>query len=251
MAINIRENIFNEGDIVYWCHNFGNGRYKVNWGRVDKQFSNAVIIDYLERKEYRKINGIPINEFQSETKYKKLPKGWTYNTILFNYDFGVEEDLEEIIKINITKPETIKEAYKKGYLVKSEEIFHGTVEAEITKEGYRIVKKYPRLLYKPTNTSINPWKVYFTYDEAKKEVDENIAEFTRQANLSDYEWSVEQIDKTLNKYRNFTGVNEDQIQEVREFLLGLDKVEDIETRIFCGNVQWKYWNNKKWMNLDV
>ena len=50
---------------------------------VDEQFSDAIVIDYLVLRERRLVNGIPIDEFESETKYKKLPKGWRYNTKLF------------------------------------------------------------------------------------------------------------------------------------------------------------------------
>lgn len=31
----------------------------------------------------------------------------------------------------------------------------------------------------------------------------------------------------------------------------MKNVEDIETRLFGGNVQWKYWKNKKWLNIEV
>lgn len=74
------EKRFKNGDIVYWCHSEGNGRYTVKYGMVDEQFSDAVVIDYLTARERRLVNGIPIDEFESETKYKKLPKGWTYDT---------------------------------------------------------------------------------------------------------------------------------------------------------------------------
>ena len=75
------EKRFKNGDIVYWCHSEGNGRYTVKYGMVDEQFSDAVVIDYLAARERRLVNGIPIDEFESETKYKKLPKGWTYDTL--------------------------------------------------------------------------------------------------------------------------------------------------------------------------
>ena len=33
--------------------------------------------------------------------------------------------------------------------------------------------------------------------------------------------------------------------------LRMSNVEDIETRIFGGNIQWKYWKNKKWNNIEL
>ena len=89
------------------------------------------------------------------------------------------------------------------------------------------------------------------YKEAKKEVDENIAEFHRQAALSEYDWSVEQIDKTLKRYQIINDVTYEEVKQYRDWLLAMSNVEDIETRIFGGNIQWKYWKNKRWMNIEL
>lgn len=246
----VRSNIFHEGDIVYWCHSGGNGKYSVCFGIVSDQFSDAVIVDYLEPRERRLINDIPIDEFE-DNKYHKLPKGWTYNTDLCTLSWSELSEEEIGFKLNLRNPETIKDAYNKGYIVKSRTIFHGVVEAEITKEGYRIIKKYPYWKHHIDHVSIRPDKVYFTYDEAEKEVQANINEFKRQTELSDYDWSVEQIDKTLGRWKNLTSASELEIQQIRDFLLRMKNVEDIETRLFDGNVQWKYWKNKKWLNVEV
>ena len=93
--------------------------------------------------------------------------------------------------------------------------------------------------------------MYFTYEEAKKEVEDNIAEFHRQANLSDYDWSVEQIDKTLNLWKRLSDSSENEVKQYRDWLLGMSNVEDIEVRLFGGNIQWKYWKNKRWMNIEL
>ena len=74
------EKRFNPCDIVYWCHYKGNADYSVHYGMVDEQFSDAVVVDYLVPRERRRVDGVPIDEFQSEQRYRKLPKGWTYNT---------------------------------------------------------------------------------------------------------------------------------------------------------------------------
>lgn len=214
---------------------------------VDEQFSDAVCIDYLSLKENRRVNGIPIDEFKSEDRYNKLPKGWTYNTQLFEI---THDEIKECVG-TISSPECIKEAYKNGLLVKDETKFNGVIESEITKDGYRIVKKYPQWQHHISYVSIRPDKVYFTYEEAKKEVDENIAEFNRQANLSDYDWSVEQIDKTLDSWINIYGETDQLKEKYKNWLLEMKNVEDIETRIFGGNIQWKYWKNKKWNNIEL
>lgn len=245
------EKRFNQGDIVYWCHRRGH-EYSVHWGMVAEQFSDAVVIDYLVPRERRRVDGVPIDEFQSEQRYRKLPKGWTYNTKLFELTWDDFTESEKAYKLNISIPVSIKYAYDNGWLVKDSTVFHGVIEDEITKDGFRIVKKYPReCLHHIDHVSIRPDKVYFTYEEAKKEVDENIAEFNRQANLSDYDWSVEQIDKTLGFWKHLSGSTDNEVKQYRDWLLAMDNVEDIEVRLFGGNIQWKYWKNKRWMNIEL
>ncbi|HHU55749.1 MAG TPA: hypothetical protein GXZ48_03550 [Acholeplasmataceae bacterium] len=239
------EKRFKVGDIVYWCHQQGH-EYSVHYGMVDEQFSDVVCIDYLRVKENRRINGIPIDEF-NDTKYKKLPKGWNYDTKLFEITY----DEIENYPLDIKNPESIKTAYEKGLLVKDVTLFHGDIEAEITNEGYRIVKKYPLWVNHISHTSVRPDKLYFTYEEAEQEVRDNVAEFHRQASLSDYDWSVEQIDKTLNRWQQINDETDKAKNKYREWLLAMDRVEDIETRLVVGGVQWKYCDRKKWNNIEL
>lgn len=243
-----REDIFS-GDIVYWCRHNGNDDYSVRWGMVDEIFADVVIVDYLELKELRLVDGVPIEDFVSEERYRKLPKDWSYNTSLFKITLRDYEP--PIDNYSPKNPYDIKKAYELGLLVKSKTIFHGTIEAEITKEGYRIRKTYPMWQHHIDYVSIIPYKLYSTYEEASKEVENNIAEFHRQANLSDYDWSVEKIDETLNGWQRYYDASDIERNKYKEWLLSRPRVEDIETRTCCGNIQWKYWKNKKWNNIEL
>lgn len=246
------EKRFKNGDIVYWCHSEGNGGYTVRYGIVDEQFSDAIVIDYLVLRERRLVNGIPIDEFESETKYKKLPKGWAYNTKLFEMTYSdLTEEEKEFGLIDIENPENIKHAYDKGILVKDNTIFHGVIGEDITKEGYRILKKYPMWKHHMDHVSIRPDKVYFTYEEAKTEVDKNVKEFERQLSLTDYEWSVEHICKNLDIFKAIHDLSERDIDAYRDFILGMDNVENIETRIYQGQIQWKYEDKKRWNYIEI
>ena len=246
------EKRFSPSDIVYWCHHKGNVDYSVHYGMVDEQFSDAIVVDYLVPRERRRVDGVPIDEFQSEQRCRKLPKGWTYNTELFKLTWDDFTPEEKEFVLDISKPETLKEAYDKGYLVKDNAIFHGVIEDEITKDGFRIVKKYPReTFHHIDHVSIRPDKVYFTYEEAKKEVDENIAEFHRQATLSNYDWAVEQIDKTLDMWKAFNDASDKDVKAYRDWLLGMKDVENIETRLWGKQIQWKYWKNTRWNCIEL
>ena len=250
MSNTIRKKTFKSGDIVYWVGHLGNGRYVVKYGMVYEHFSDAVVVDFLAPRERRRVNGIPIDLFESEHKRKKLPKGWTYNTRLYEmtYDDLTQEELS--FKLDIRKTEMIKEAYDKGYLVKDETIFHGIIEEDITSEGYRLIKKYPRDMHHIDYASINPWKVYFTFSEADQERKELEDKFLYQTKLTDYEWSVKEIENTLERWEQINDETDDCKNRIKDFLLNMKDIEKLETRIFESNIQWKYENNKRWNNID-
>ena len=169
---------FESGEIVFWCHQCGH-KYSVHYGIVDEQYKFGVYIDYLSPRERRRIysdyvKGIPIDEFETEQRFHKLPKNWSYDTKLFEIKQDPLTDEEINFKLDINKPETLKEAYNKGFLVKRAKIFHGEIRSEITNDGWRIHKGYPQDLginRTPNYTTITCSKVYRTYDEAQKEVD--------------------------------------------------------------------------------
>lgn len=87
------------------------------------------------------------------------------------------------------------------------------------------------------------------------ERDAKIAELKRQAALSDEEWSLEQIEKDVRRYLHiYLGVldlEQNKIDKYMNFFKELPKVEDIETRLFGGMLQWKYYKNKAWKNVFI
>lgn len=244
------EKKFEKGDIVYWCH-YDKYGYKVQWGMVYEQFSDAVIVDYLAARERRLVDGVPIMEFQSEQRFRKLPKNWSYDTQLHQITYAPLSPDENVWVIDPRRPEDLKVAYEKGYLVKDEKVFHGRIENEITKDGFRVIKTYPMWDHHVSYVSILPYKLYFTYAEAQAEVDAELAELKRQAELSDYDWSVEQIDKTLQRWKTLYGKTDSEVERCRNFFLSLDNVEDVEVRLATGGVQWKKTKNKRWVYVEA
>lgn len=254
---------FESGEIVFWCHQCGH-KYSVHYGIVDEQYGFNVYIDYLAPRERRRIysdyiKGVPIDEFETEQRFHKLPKGWTYNTKLFEIKYDDFTQEEHNLEFDFDNPdtigETLKEEYDKGFLVKRAKIFHGSIESEITKDGWRIHKGYPQdwgINRTPNYITVTCSKVYRTYNEAQKEVDKHIAEYKRQAALSDYDWSVEQIDKVLGYYKNIYDLTDSEIKQYRDWILSQDGIENIELRIHFGNLEWKNWNiHKKWHGIET
>lgn len=109
--------------------------------------------------------------------------------------------------------------------------------------------------YEPKSEVVRSDKVYFTYEEAAAERDAKIAEFKRQAALSDEEWSLELIEKDVRRYLSlYFGVlslEQDEVDKYMDFFKELPRVEDIETRLFGGTLQWKYCKNKAWKNVFI
>lgn len=108
---------FESGEIVFWCHQRGH-EYSVHYGMVDEQYKFDVYIDYLTPRERRRIysdyvKGVLIDEFDTEQRFHKLPKGWSYDTKLFEVKNDDLTDEEINFKLDINKPETLKEAYDK------------------------------------------------------------------------------------------------------------------------------------------
>lgn len=241
------EKVFQHGDVVYW-HRQKGYRHYVEFGIVDERYPGVYTVDLLDCKENRIINGIPYNEFPYITDWKKLPKGWTYNTPLFEQDWEMSDCPFDV---RLEDPESIKKAYYAGYLVRLSTKDKSQIETEISKEGYRLVKRIPVGKNTSSSMTVNAHCLYSTFEEAKADVDAYEAEIKRQAELSDYDWSVEQIDKALDRWAYLNSVADDTKQKYRDFILSLKNVEDVVVRTLGESVQWKYDRNKKWNTIEI
>ena len=249
---------FKKGDIVYWCQ-YIQGKCEIHYGMVDTQFSDAVCIDLLVPKDFRTIEGIPIKDWKPDNRVRKLPKNWTYDTVLFEY--GYTDDASKISdkykRLDITDKTQIIEAYNEGWLVKSIDNCHCHIETAINKGTYTLERKFDKNYgyaahYQGINIiSVSPPKVYCTYQEALDEKLEYETEFQRVQNLTDLEWSIEQIDKTLNHWSGLYHIPNKQKDLYREFIMNLSDLENVEVRINAGDIQWKYWRNKRWNNIEI
>lgn len=238
------------GSVGYFVERSNNPpyEYQVHFGIVKVHYPGEIALQLYELVDVRLINGTPIKEFETPTRWMKLPKGWTYSTKLYDLSFG--EFNHDPSDYNLEKPEDILKAIDNGILVKVQDNDHARIETEIDKkDGFRIVRNYPPYDFYRTYVTVRFDKVYATYEEAKKELDAINAEFERQSELSDYDWSLEQIDKDINKCVAMAYITEKQGKEYRQRLIDMGKVEDIETRVFNGGLQWKYWKKKKWQTL--
>lgn len=238
---------FNIGDLVYFIEQKGHN-YSVKFGIVKEHYTTEICVQLYEIFDSRLVNGIPIKDFKTPTKWYKLPKNWSYDTKLFDITYN-NKVYNELKDCKMNKSTNLLKAIKNNLLVKVQDNDHCTLETEIDKtKGWRIVRKYD-LKHNPIYLSIRYDKVYRTYEEAQKVIDDIKAEWVRQSKLSDYEWSKEQIVRNLNRYCTIYNVSDEDKEEYKERIFALNNLEDIETRIYARQFQWKYDYNKKWITI--
>ena len=111
-------------------------------------------------------------------------------------------------------------------------------------------------MYNHSERRIKPYifvpyhKVYHTYEEAQKVIDDWNAEQQRRASQTDYEWNAENLDYELNRFQNMYNKSDEDIQQIKDFILALPDFEDTEFRIFNGVFQLKNCSKKKWKNAE-
>lgn len=252
--------LFPIGSFVFWLSNYSpsdssiclGGRYYLCFGEVIEHYSGQTTVQLYDYKERRIIEGVPANEFETPTRWQKLPKGWTYNTELMHITFEPFDENKNVLRVNGTlTEEVIRKAIENGILVKVQENDYGRFETEIDKhKGWRIIRNYNGK-YHPTYLTVQFRDLCKTAEEVKAKYDEIEKEFERQVALSDVEWSIEQIDHTLDRWAGIYNIPNDTKQIYRDYILQFDKIEDVEVRIMSGHIEWKHWDKKRWSKINL
>ena len=247
-----------EGQIVFFLerHNMSPHDFYIGYGVVDFYSCTDVCVDWLGFKDNRIVVTLdgkrtPFTEFKNDMEYRKLPKGWTYNTKLYDieYDDSDDEIKKEILSIKGLDKQ-VREAYNRGILVKKTLIDYESIDAFVDKDGYKLSRKLPMWTQHRTGSTYRYDELFATSDEAKKALDDYKAEQTRKANLSDREYTLEDIHKTVNRHKTVYRASDEYYKNVLDFFENrCDNVEDVDVRIYGGVIQWKYYNKKKWNSL--
>lgn len=242
---------FRAGDLIYFLTP---DHKTVDWGICCETFCDGYGVELYELPDFRTVCGTPIKSFQFNHPRKKLPKDWTWQTDLCCVRYDTEEATKEKYHgIHIHDPQSIRTAISNGALVHpSSQDASCTIDADITKEGYTIVCKHPYWTKsRPDFQCIRRDNCYHSFQDAKAEADKYIQELRRQAELSDYDWSVEQIDHTLAMWQGITGASSEDVQKARMWLLAQKDVENLVVRIFSGHLQFKWDRQRRWFSMQV
>jgi len=233
---------YTQGDVIYFVDPY---THEMDWGILEETYTDGYWLNLYEPRNIMTINDIPFSDFPFNHTRKKLPKNWAYDTQF--YTVGSDPKWEKIFKEETFnyQPETLKHLIDIGVFVQPSSQPHGHIDTDVTKDGYTIrLKSEYGDRYRPDSAVVQDRDAYATAEEAKQAVQAYKDELIRQANLSDYEWAVEQIDKALAR---LTWKDEEYKTSAREFLLKQKNVEDIVVRLHAEGIEWKYDRNKKWL----
>lgn len=250
-AGNLNPKSFPIGSVVYFLRNKKHSSEKeIYYGTVIEHYASEIAIQLYEMIDVREIDGIPVKEFDTPTEWRKLPKGWTWDTTLFEVEWKMTK-FQRNYEMDLRKPDDILKAINDGILVKVSENDHASFRSEVdSKLGWRIVREYSEDWM--TDYTCEPfYQCYATWEEAQAELDAILEENQRQASLTDYEWSVEQMDEKLNRWAYIYSIAPEAKKQVRDRLLALDNFEDVCLRISGGGLEWKYDRNKRWIRIEV
>ncbi len=249
---------FPVGSVVYWVspgviayRGIGYGpREAITSGIVIEEYPTCLAAKNLVPRDRRLINGIPIADLETPTRWHKLPKNWTYYTELFTQS---DSPLLPDETVAPSSPDEILRCYEKGYLVDALDYDWCTIDAEIEKDkGWRLVRKYNDWFPPPVSAySTIPMHLAFkTFQEAMDYARKEEAEILRQRNLTDLDWSIEQIQNTVDHWAGVYHISAETKQKVLDFIMGLDNLVDVETRVFNGHIEWRYFGKKRWLTID-
>ena len=235
------------GSVTYYIKKHGFDRWEIDYGLVEMHYPHNIVLTMLDvNRTGRSIEGVPYNDFTA-TEWRKLPKGWRYDTRLFEIKWDGAKELEEKWKaIDVTNPDSILDAYNNRVLIKVENNDYGIIDSEVdSKRGYRIVKRYQMWAEPhPWNKSFLWNEVYKDYSAAKAILDKREKDLKRISEMDDREYSIYMFTQTID---SAVDLPETYREDCKKYLMAQDNIEDIVVRRGQGGIQWKYDRNKRWI----
>lgn len=215
------------------------GKLRVSYGLYVGRnvISGNYHIAQLTPWETRIINGVPFDRFQSEVKFKKVPKDWDYSKDL--WETTHDEKRIKLFNANtknkkITNPEDLQWLFDNGFLVRKKDV-EPKIEAELDHGTYRIVKKCPAwtIVYGSHNDRYAN-KIFATYEKAQEELKE--IEENKYKESVFYSWLdfYETLDWLLDKYEHDYGGKD--LDKVRQKILSRPHLNNTIFRYYKGEI---------------
>lgn len=138
----------------------------VQWWLADyvDEFTGNVHLVRYELRHFFLVDGVPWEKFVNDEKWKKLPKGWTYNTNLLDgrvtVNPWIDLVLEKMKSMNYRSNDDLYKCIEKEWMVPASQNVYD-IEVEIKDKQYRII-------HNPNRNGLGRYP--FTVNAAKKDV---------------------------------------------------------------------------------
>lgn len=254
---------FEIGDVVYFVEKRIVDS-KIEYGMITWINGKTYGISRIKFRDTRIINGIPIQDFEITDwmpTTKEFRKGARNLWDLVNIETRYCVNTEKLAGLTLKEPNDIKKLIELGVMVRCIDEPDWDIDVEPKNRDYkeyRIKKSIPAWISTygnpPDTISLYETELLATYDEAEKAKQEWETELEIERNLSDYDWSVKEMDKVLKMFHD-----DDFAEKCMAKLLSMDKVEDIEIKKSDDKVLWRYfmtplddgYKDNKWKILEV
>ena len=214
--------------------------------------SNTYIVDYLVNTDNRVCNNIPINDFTStdwirvENKHRNLDP----QKLHILYDIVTYKKIDNNDYCMMCSDD-IERLYNKGLLIKKLNKINWYIDFQLEKRGlvlyYRFKKVIPHWTqtYSDDNTTfceVSENDFFITYHDALERKDKLVEEYEnllkKENSISDYDYSIMEIDKVLSK------LNDNNIhKEIKNYIINnVDNIENFEIKIGeNNNIYYRYY----------
>ena len=251
-----------EGRCVFFIRKSQNC-YFVDFGLVYAHYHDGIAIQRVEFPDRRMVKSVftpepvPFKEFPHRTDYAKLPKGWSWNTPLFEIVFREPTEAEKSFSLNLYDPDApsrIAEAYQQGILVNVRDNESAKIKSVIEKQGYYLAKEHYDYIggnYSPDTVMLSPAQVFTTYESALENCKKYEEELTEQADMTDLEWAEKTIREDVERWAGLYHIQDGDRQRVLDFLLGHKDLENLETKLDRGHLVWRIYGKTRWNAIPV
>ena len=166
----VKKDDLNIGDVIYFVDYVRTDNFHptVRFAVVADLFSDGIYVDFYRpyderyvRVEWDKFkSATPIEDYEWDGRWHKLPKGWTYNTRL--YDIEHRHSKGDLSHVMLNDKNGIKQAIKDGLLIRNQDNPFYVIDSVINKDGYKIVK----IVNTDYTLICNQWRDIIAYNKA-------------------------------------------------------------------------------------
>lgn len=243
--------------IVYFVEERG-GTFNIQFGLTEifDEYKGKYLVVLYDLKDKRTVNDIPIDEFESTPWEKYKGDIESYWDKLVIGDSRTDEERLLMHKLKYTNPDDIKTAIEQEIFVKRKPYPSARITIELSKDRkyIRFIKEIPHwvLTYGEDHRTfemVSPEDICETYEEAKIKQAELIQDLANFRGMSDEEWSIEEIDKTLKRIHDSA-----LRQKYRDKLMSMDNIADLEIcKVGENQILYRYFKYpaNPWSRLKI